>query len=227
MNTKQKWLIVALVAVLCVGSVCVVLIVRKAKTASQSQTTSTPSNQNGTVGSLQPSNTVPISLNDTSKEEASSDPNALSVTSEPTNDFGGSTTQTNTPANSPSSAPSFSQYEQYKDKTEVYFSDATPGTGTLAENGKRAEILYKGYLTNGTLFDQSRQNSDGKFITLGFSIGAGEVVRGMEYGVVGMKVGGQRRIIIPPSLGYGETGVQGVIPSNAVLIFDVHLASVK
>ena len=83
--------------------------------------------------------------------------------------------------------------------------------------------MYTGWLTNGTKFDSSVDRRD----PFSFPIGAGKVIRGWDEGVAGMKVGGKRKLTIPPQLGYGARGAGGVIPPNATLVFDVELLEVR
>jgi FKBP-type peptidyl-prolyl cis-trans isomerase len=108
--------------------------------------------------------------------------------------------------------------------------DTKQGNGAEAVSGKPVIVHYTGWLYDeskpdkkGTKFDSSRDRQ----VPFGFFLGAGKVIKGWDDGVVGMKVGGQRTLIIPPSLGYGERGAGGVIPPNATLIFDVELIEVK
>jgi FKBP-type peptidyl-prolyl cis-trans isomerase len=96
------------------------------------------------------------------------------------------------------------------------------GTGTEAVAGKRVTVHYVGTLTDGTKFDSSRDRGKG----FGFTLGAGEVIRGWDQGVAGMKVGGLRRLTIPPELAYGDRGFPPVIPARATLVFEVELLSV-
>ncbi|HYH78144.1 MAG TPA: FKBP-type peptidyl-prolyl cis-trans isomerase [Longimicrobium sp.] len=111
--------------------------------------------------------------------------------------------------------------------TGLKYADITVGTGTLAEDGRQVAVHYTGWLAaTGEGFDTSQG-----FQPLGFTLGAHQVVAGFEQGVVGMKVGGKRRLIIPAALGYGANEVrdqQGrvVIPANSALIFDVSLIAV-
>ena len=100
------------------------------------------------------------------------------------------------------------------------------GTGTTATTGRTVMVAYTGWLydparaeSKGTQFDASTNFS--------FQLGAGRVIQGWDQGVVGMKVGGQRRLIIPPNLAYGSQGAGGVIPPNATLVFDITLINVS
>ena len=120
----------------------------------------------------------------------------------------------------------FKQYEQYKDSPAALFGDIQVGTGAEATANKKVGIFYKGWLTDGTLFDQSRADDSGKLQPFVFTVGARNVIVGMEQDIVGMKVGGTRRMIIPPAVGYGAQ-TQGNIPANSVMIFDVQLVAVE
>jgi FKBP-type peptidyl-prolyl cis-trans isomerase FkpA len=124
---------------------------------------------------------------------------------------------------SSSSAPgpeSFKEYEKYKDSQSALFGDVQQGTGSEATVGKKVAVYYKGWLTNGQLFDQSVNS------TFVFKLGDRQVIPGWEQTIPGMKIGGIRRIIVPPSVGYGAQG-QGPIPGNSVLVFDVQLVAVE
>lgn len=114
--------------------------------------------------------------------------------------------------------------------TELQKIDVKQGTGSEASAGKPVLVHYTGWLYDsaapegkGTKFDSSRDRG----VPFGFFLGSGKVIKGWDQGVVGMKIGGQRRLVIPPQLGYGERGAGGVIPPNATLIFDVELVDVK
>ncbi len=120
----------------------------------------------------------------------------------------------------------FKQYDKYKDSTSGLFADVQKGTGTELTDGKKAAVVYKGWLTDGTLFDESKTGSDGKLQAFTFTLGAHQVIAGWEEAITGMKVGGTRLMIIPPSVGYGAQG-QGPVPGNAVLVFLVQLADVQ
>lgn len=104
------------------------------------------------------------------------------------------------------------------DVTELKIEDLKPGTGAEAVAGKRVTVRYAGWLTNGTKFDSSRFT---------FLLGDGEVIAGWDKGIAGMKVGGQRKLIIPPKLAYGRGGSPGVIPPDATLVFEVELLGVN
>jgi FKBP-type peptidyl-prolyl cis-trans isomerase FkpA len=106
---------------------------------------------------------------------------------------------------------------------ELNIEDLKVGNGAEATSGKRVEVHYTGWLTNGTKFDSSLDR--GKPFT--FQLGAGQVIQGWDRGVAGMKVGGKRKLTIPPELGYGARGAGGVIPPNATLVFEVELLAVK
>jgi len=93
------------------------------------------------------------------------------------------------------------------------------GTGKEAKAGQRVTVHYVGTLTNGNKFDSSRDRGEG----FEFNLGAGEVIKGWDQGVAGMKVGGMRKLTIPPELGYGARGFPPVIPANSTLIFEVEL----
>jgi peptidylprolyl isomerase len=104
----------------------------------------------------------------------------------------------------------------------LQYWDIVPGTGATAVPGKMVKVHYTGFLTTGEKFDSSRDRGE----PFPFSLGAGEVIKGWDEGVAGMKVGGQRQLRIPPGLAYGASGAGGTIPPNATLIFDVELLDV-
>ncbi len=101
--------------------------------------------------------------------------------------------------------------------------DVKEGTGAEAVSGKTVSVHYTGWLTDGTKFDSSVDRDQ----PFQFKLGAGQVIKGWDEGVAGMKIGGVRRLVIPPSLGYGAAGAGGVIPPNATLVFEVQLLAVQ
>ncbi len=103
--------------------------------------------------------------------------------------------------------------------TELKIDDTKLGTGDVAVAGKNVTVHYTGWLTDGTKFDSSKDRGQ----PLMFQLGAGQVIKGWDQGVAGMKIGGVRKLTIPPSLAYGDRGAGGVIPPNATLVFEVEL----
>ncbi len=101
--------------------------------------------------------------------------------------------------------------------------DLKVGTGTEATPGKTVTVHYVGTLTSGSKFDSSRDRGEG----FTFPLGAGRVIQGWDKGVVGMKVGGVRKLTIPPEMGYGARGFPPVIPPNSTLVFEVELLAVR
>ncbi|MSR00845.1 MAG: FKBP-type peptidyl-prolyl cis-trans isomerase [Gammaproteobacteria bacterium] len=108
--------------------------------------------------------------------------------------------------------------------------EVVPGSGDAITAGKTAVVHYTGWLYDeeaadhkGKKFDSSRDHGD----TFAFRVGAGEVIKGWDQGVLGMKVGGQKQLIIPADLGYGARGAGGVIPGGATLIFDIELIAIR
>jgi FKBP-type peptidyl-prolyl cis-trans isomerase FkpA len=120
----------------------------------------------------------------------------------------------------------FSQYNKYQSGTSALYGDVQVGTGTTLTSGHQATVYYKGWLTNGTLFDESKAGSNGQLQPFTFTLGAGQVIEGWEQGLAGMKVGGTRLLIVPPAVGYGAAGKDS-IPGNSVLVFEVQLLAVQ
>jgi FKBP-type peptidyl-prolyl cis-trans isomerase len=106
--------------------------------------------------------------------------------------------------------------------TKITKEDLTIGAGEVAKTGDTVSVNYKGSLTNGKQFDSSYDRKE----PFSFTIGKGEVIKGWDEGVVGMKIGGKRKLTIPPELGYGNNA-QGEIPANSTLVFEVELLTVK
>lgn len=102
-------------------------------------------------------------------------------------------------------------------------NDVAVGTGAEAKTGDTVSVLYTGSLDNGTVFDASSKHGNQPF---SFTIGIGDVIKGWDLGVVGMKVGGTRELTIPPELGYGADGYPPTIPANATLHFTIQLLSI-
>lgn len=111
----------------------------------------------------------------------------------------------------------------FEDVTELVTEDVKKGDGAKAAEGKSVVVHYTGWLSDGTKFDSSVDRGQ----PFEFALGAGQVIQGWDQGVAGMKVGGVRRLTIPPALGYGEQGAGGVIPPNATLLFEVELLEVR
>ena len=116
------------------------------------------------------------------------------------------------------------------DITSLQISDVKVGDGPEAKSGQTVSVHYTGWLYSasaadhhGTKFDSSRDRKE----PFEFRLGAGQVIQGWDQGVAGMKVHGQRTLVIPPTLGYGSRGAGGVIPPNATLVFDVELLGVR
>ncbi|MDP1674322.1 MAG: FKBP-type peptidyl-prolyl cis-trans isomerase [Burkholderiales bacterium] len=101
----------------------------------------------------------------------------------------------------------------------LIIEDLVTGNGAEAAAGQEVTVHYTGWLTDGKKFDSSKDRDD-PFV---FPLGGGRVIRGWDEGVQGMKVGGKRKLTIPPALGYGARGAGGVIPPNATLVFEVEL----
>jgi FKBP-type peptidyl-prolyl cis-trans isomerase len=108
-------------------------------------------------------------------------------------------------------------------KSGLKYVELKEGTGDEAKSGQMVEVHYTGWLKDGTKFDSSKDRNQ----TFKFPLGAGRVIKGWDEGVEGMKVGGKRKLIIPPELGYGKRGAPGVIPPDAELTFEVELLGVK
>jgi FKBP-type peptidyl-prolyl cis-trans isomerase len=107
---------------------------------------------------------------------------------------------------------------------QLQASDEVVGTGAVAEAGDSVTVNYVGALTDGTVFDASANHGSSGFT---FTLGAGQVIKGWDVGVAGMKVGGKRKLVIPASLAYGDQAIGNVIPANSTLVFEVELVKVS
>ena len=105
----------------------------------------------------------------------------------------------------------------------LIYEDSTIGDGAEARAGDHVVVHYTGWLTNGSKFDSSKDRND----PFSFPLGQRHVISGWDEGVQGMKVGGTRKLTIPPQLGYGARGAGGVIPPNATLVFEVELLGLQ
>ena len=110
-----------------------------------------------------------------------------------------------------------------KTPSGLTIEDLVVGTGDAAKSGQRVSVHYTGWTTDGKKFDSSKDRGQ----PFSFGLGRGEVIRGWDEGVAGMKVGGKRKLTIPPELGYGARGAGGVIPPNATLVFEVELLALR
>ena len=106
---------------------------------------------------------------------------------------------------------------------ELKIEDLVVGSGKKAERGKKLTVHYVGKLLDGTVFDSTYD----KERTFSFVLGQGRVIQGWEIGIEGMREGGKRRLTIPPKLGYGESGIRGMIPPNATIVFEIELVKVE
>ena len=175
---------------------------------------------------LKQSESIPLGGSD------SDDQSSLKVTNGPATNpanLGSGNRGTNSGSNnssansSNSSAPgpeSFGEYEKYKNGENSLYGDLKVGNGSEAVSGKKVALDYKGRLSNGQLFDESVNS------TFVFTLGQRQVITGWEQSIIGMKIGGVRRIIVPPAVGYGDQA-KGPIPANSVLVFDVQLVAVE
>ena len=108
--------------------------------------------------------------------------------------------------------------------TQLQITDEVIGTGATAVAGDSVTVNYVGSLTDGKVFDASANHGTTGFT---FNLGAGQVIKGWDQGIAGMKEGGKRQLVIPASLAYGDQAVGGVIPANSTLIFEVELLKVE
>jgi FKBP-type peptidyl-prolyl cis-trans isomerase len=131
--------------------------------------------------------------------------------------------QKNTPSPSPTLNANIEVQEKDNKMEDLKIEDINIGKGIEAVAGKTVTVNYVGTLTDGTKFDSSYDRSQ----PFSFSLGQGEVIKGWDMGVEGMRVGGRRKLTIPSDLAYGEQGAGAIIPPGATLIFEVELLSVE
>ncbi len=110
-----------------------------------------------------------------------------------------------------------------KASSGLWYSDLAPGQGDSAVAGRTVTVHYTGWLPDGTKFHSTRDRGE----PFAFTLGAGQVIWGWDEGVKGMKVGGRRKLVLPPQLAYGDAGAPPAIPPNATLVFDVEVLKVE
>lgn len=142
--------------------------------------------------------------------------------------LGEKTEKSNTNSSQTNNQQNFTEYEKYKTEKNALFGEVKQGTGAEVKIDDKVAVYYKGYLTSGQIFDNQWPAKEGdKPKPFEFEVSSkGNVIAGLKQGIIGMKVGGTRRIIIPPAVGYGDKG-QGSIPPDSVLIMDVELLSIN
>lgn len=148
---------------------------------------------------------------------------ALAITLLALTALGVAQTATKPAAKPATSGPTKVTGEPTKTDSGLEYWDITVGTGAVAQKGQHVKVDYTGWLTNGKKFD----SSVGTGRPFDFKLGDGQVIKGWDEGIVGMKVGGKRQLRIPSDLAYGAKGFSTLIPPYSVLIFDVKLVDVK
>lgn len=128
------------------------------------------------------------------------------------------------PKSEPTDEPQINEQtkEEVMDVKELVIDDLSIGNGEEAKEGDKVQVHYTGTLTDGTKFDSSVDRD----VPFEFTLGKGDVIKGWDVGVLGMKVGGKRQLTIPPQFAYGERGAGNVIPPNATLIFEIVLIAI-
>ena len=128
-----------------------------------------------------------------------------------------------TPAPTPGIPPLPSVVQWHTTPSGLQYADTVIGTGKTPNEGQIVIVQFTGWLDDGVMFDSTRRPGKKPF---GFPLGSGQVIRGWDEGVRSMKVGGKRRLIVPPALGYGAKGIAPIVPPNARLVFDLELIRV-
>jgi len=126
----------------------------------------------------------------------------------------------NTPTDGPPPLPAMVQW--HTTTFGVQYAEITVGKGPEPKEGETVIVHFKGWLSDGTMFENSHLRDK----PFGFPLGSGQVIRGWDEGIRGMRVGGTRRLIIPPDLGYGKQGIPGHVPPDSTLTFDIQLLHV-
>lgn len=132
--------------------------------------------------------------------------------------------QTQTTDLTPQTSTTSTTMPPAQNATDLQVTDEVVGTGATAAPGDSVTVNYVGSLTDGTVFDASANHGSQGFT---FTLGTGQVIQGWDKGIVGMKVGGKRLLVIPASMAYGDRAVGNVIPANSTLVFQVELLSVQ
>jgi len=133
------------------------------------------------------------------------------------------TTSTAPSAGTSQPATSAVPTDSTQEVTDLKIEDLVVGTGATAKAGDQVSVHYTGWLTDGTKFDSSLDRGE----PFAFTLGQGQVIEGWDKGVEGMKVGGKRKLTIPPAMAYGDQGAGDAIPPNATLVFEVELLAVN
>lgn len=168
----------------------------------------------------------PVELQDATGEIPYGSPTSLSLSEEGTLNSGNAVnrdqSQQNQNSNQSGQGAAMPQYDPAS-ITELSYQEIQPGTGDTVEEGDTVAVHYTGQLPNGQVFDSSIPRNQ-PFV---FTVGGGQVIQGWELGLIGMKEGGKRRLLIPANLGYGENGIPGAIPANSPLIFEIELINIQ
>jgi len=161
-----------------------------------------------------------VGCNETKTETTSSSSLTTSATATPV------TTPPSTTSTAPSGQAAGGTTEggkMHKLASGLQYEDLVVGSGKMAEPGMNVSVQYTGWLTTGFKFDSSVDRGT----PYKFQLGAGQVIAGWDEGIKGMRIGGKRKLTIPPDMAYGARGMGGVIPPNATLLFDVELVDVQ